>query len=31
MSFDEPAVPEYRAGTDQRDEVVCVDGPPPVC
>lgn len=27
-SFEEPAVFEYRAGTDQRDEVGCVDGPP---
>jgi len=28
-SFDELAVLEYRTGTDQRDEVGCVDGPPP--
>jgi len=28
-SFDELAVLEYRAGTDQRDDVGCVDGPPP--
>ena len=27
--FDELAVLGYRAGTDQRDEVGCVDGPPP--
>jgi hypothetical protein len=29
LSFDELAVLEYRAGTDQRDELGCVDGPPP--
>jgi hypothetical protein len=28
-SSGELAVLEYRAGTDQRDEVGCVDGPPP--
>ena len=30
-SFDEFPVNEYRADTDQRDEVGCVHGTPPVC
>jgi hypothetical protein len=29
-SFDELAVDEYRAGTDQCDQVRCVDRSPPV-